>query len=407
MDRNIVLVTIDSLRADRCGFTGHASDMTPTLNRMAEEGVSFTTAIAPGPKTPESMPAIFTGLFPAGGTQGSNLDDWQQRIQPHMRAHQTIPDRLSRLGYETGGFTPNGFTSEYFGFDAGFDRFEDFLDDEYRPGFEIPNFLRGMIKWVRNEGNWKRWEHYYDEVLNWARQASEPFFLWVFLLDVHSPYLVPAEYRMSNSWVDMVHANWSSSAAAESEDLSVRLRSAYDDTVRYADAFLDRLERDLSDKQPVYIVHADHGEAFGEHGHYGHERHLFDENLHVPLVITNVAESVTIDQPVSLRSIPNMVAEVRDGSLDQQTLSQLQRTGPVLARSPEGNRMAARTKRFKYIRHPNTAVLYDLVADTGEQEDVSDKYPNVHAIFEAYVDTHVVIDNEQEAIHDIAGHARL
>lgn len=134
--RNIVLVTVDSLRADHCEFMGYEKDTTPTLDAMAEEGVAFENAIAPGPKTPEAMPAIFTGCHPPLRTENTSepTDERKARIRDHMRIRSTIPKRLQERGYTTIGFTPNPYTSRHYNFDKGFDHFEDFLDSEARNG---------------------------------------------------------------------------------------------------------------------------------------------------------------------------------------------------------------------------------------------------------------------------------
>lgn len=398
MDRNVVLITIDSLRADHCSWWGYDRETTPTLDRMARDGIAFENAVAPGPKTPESMPAIFTGEFPVGGTQGSGLTDWQDRVYPHMRARETLPKMFSRRGYTTAGFTPNGFTSRYFGFDAGFDEFEDFLDDEYRPGFEVPNVIRGLFKWIRREGTWKLWEQYYDEILEWIRQAETPFFLWVFLLDVHSPYLVPSEYRSSNSWLEMVYANFRSGKADESKAVYDRLHSAYEDTIRYADAFLQRLEQDLVDWDPAYVVHADHGEAFGEHQQYGHQERLFQENLHVPLVVSNVGCSETISRCVSLRQLPDILRWASETESASSTPRHLDAASPVFARSLEGGRVAVRLGSYKYIQQRDDGVLYNLTQDPQESTDVSAEYPDVYTILKQLTEHHITGDTERQRI---------
>ncbi len=326
---NIVLVTVDSLRADHCGFMGYEKDTTPNLDAMAEEGLVFENAIAPGPATPESMPAIFTGQWPVEreGEPESKLRARRERIRMHMQARETLPERMQRLGYTTGAFTPNPFTSRHFGFDQGFDRFEDFMDENNRGRLYqrvFDGFLDGsgasslarvlMNVWQREEV-FKPWESYYDEVVNWTRDADRPYFLWVFLMDAHNPYMSSAECR-SQSRLAEFHANfefWRQSHETPfSEDVHDKLVTAYDDSVRYADAFLARLREDLSHENPVIAVHGDHGEAFGEHGTYGHEPYLYRENTHVPLVVSGV-ESGTCRSVVSLAELPGLLATVARG----------------------------------------------------------------------------------------------
>jgi arylsulfatase len=325
---NIVLVTIDSLRADHCGFMGYEKDTTPTMDRMAESGTVFENAIAPGPATPESMPAIFTGQYPVDRETDadSELTARRERIRHHMEARDTLPEKLSRLGYETAAFTPNPFTSRHFGFDQGFDHFEDFMDEANRgslyqkvfQGFLEDSGLSSMARvfmnmWQREEV-FKPWESYYDDAIEWTRGAEEPYFLWVFLMDAHNPYMSSDEYR-SQSRLSEFHANfefWRQSHETPfSDSMHEKLVTAYDDSIRYSDAFLERLRRDLADDDPAIVVHGDHGEAFGEHGSYGHEPYLYPENVHVPLVLDGV-EDTEVSEPFSLQNLPGLLGSIAE-----------------------------------------------------------------------------------------------
>ena len=326
---NIVLVTVDSLRADHCGFHGYEKDTTPNLDAMAEDGLVFENAIAPGPATPESMPVIFTGEWPVerGEESESELRARRERIRTHMQARETLPERLQRLGYQTAAFTPNPFTSRHFGFDQGFDRFEDFMDEQNRgqlyqkvfngflDGSGASSLARVFMNFWQREEVFKPWESYYDDAVSWAKEADEPYFLWVFLMDAHNPYMSSAEYR-SQSRLSEFHANfefWRQSHETPfSAEMHEKLVTAYDDSIRYSDAFLGRLREDLDDES-VITVTGDHGEAFGEHGTYGHEPYLHDENVHVPLVIEGAHEE-TVSETVSLRSLPEILTSIADGS---------------------------------------------------------------------------------------------
>jgi len=329
---NIVLVTVDSLRADHCRCYGYEKDTTPNLDSMAEGGLMFEHAIAPGPATPESMPVMFTGEWPVDRADDgeSELTARRERIKAHMDARQTLPERLQEMGYTTAAFTPNPFTSRHFGFDQGFDRFEDFMDESNRGqlyqrvfnGFLEESGLSSMARvfmnfWQREEV-FKPWESYYDDAVGWANDAEEPYFLWVFLMDAHNPYLSSSEYR-SQSRLSEFRANfefWRQSHETPfSDGLREKLVTAYDDSIRYSDAFLGQLRAALPD-DTVLAVHGDHGEAFGEHGTYGHEPYLYDENVHVPFVIDGADEG-TVPETVSLRSLPEILAAVADGSLSE------------------------------------------------------------------------------------------
>jgi len=377
---NVVLVTVDSLRADHCSFMGYERETTPTLDVMAREGVVFENAVAPGPSTPESMPAVFTGHDVADGggddLDGGDVDALRASIRRHMETRDTLAEKLSRRGYATGAFTPNPFTSRYFGFDAGFDRFEDFLDTFVRRGFrriasqlardsELAFAVRMLLNMWQREEVFKPWEDYYGAALDWAHGATEPYFLWLHLMDPHVPYLASAEYRRLDWW-EMTYANYrfwrADKESAFDPELHERLVTAYDDSIRYTDAFFARLRETLDDA--VIVVHGDHGEAFGEHGTYGHEPYLYEEQIHVPLVLDGLPAR-TIADPVSLASLPDLLVDVSERALDGG------RPGDVfsVSRTRQGDRTALRGRRVKYIASGSNAELYDLAA--GEEAVVS------------------------------------
>jgi arylsulfatase len=222
---NIVLVTVDSLRADHCGFHGYDREITPTLDRLADEGLILENAIAPGPATPESMSVIHTGQFLKPyytGNADVPIIHRRENVRSHLSNHPTIAEALSRAGYTTLGFSPNPFTSRPFGFQKGFDEYEDFLDSTsrgptssiYRRMFE--RFIGGdtqltpirlLLNWIQREEMFKSWDQYYDQVVDTVNRVEEPFFLWVFLLDTHLPYLVGATDSGGLSWLDMWRYN--------------------------------------------------------------------------------------------------------------------------------------------------------------------------------------------------------
>jgi len=364
---NIILVTIDSLRADHCGFHGYDGETTPTLDKLANSGTVFETAIAPGPSTPESMPAIFTGYDPverATENDNSTLQSRRERIRTHMLAHDTLAEKLSRRGYETAAFTPNPFTSRQFGFDQGFDHFQDFMDESNRSelyqrvfrgfldGSTPASMARVLLNFWQREEVFKPWASYYDEIRQWVEQASEPYFLWVFLMDAHNPYMSDSETR-SQAFHEEFRANiefWRQSHETPfSEPTHDRLVTAYDDAIRYADQFLKRVATDFAADEPIIAVTGDHGEAFGEHGTYGHEPYLYAENMHVPLVLDGL-NAATISEPVSLRRLPTLLARLADG--DELVVSN--DTGlsePVAtATTRDGDRIMTTDGTVQYLR---------------------------------------------------------
>ncbi|MFW6320251.1 MAG: sulfatase [Halohasta sp.] len=361
---NIVLVTVDSLRADHCGFLGSEHELTPTLDRLAHEGLSFETAIAPGPRTPSSMPVIWTGEHVGHDNRGvydsraEKADSWrgrQRRIRRHTRRFETIAERLASRGYDTGAVTTNPWTSAETGFDQGFRKFEAIngLPDDGSVSLLKRLLAQGSnIPQVPDTERWLlTWPDIYGTVRAVHDGLSEPYFLWVFLLDPHQPYVAPAAYRTESLGPEMYYANVRyTHGYSPFEPLPTHLerwlRAAYRDSVRSVDAFLDRLLAELTDDDPALVVHADHGEAFGEHGTRGHRPELYEENLRVPLVAHNVDHTGRLDEQVALRQLPGFLESVADGETDPERL----RTDSALAVTEEAERIAVRTPEWKRIR---------------------------------------------------------
>ena len=366
---NIVFVTVDSLRADRCGFMGYDEPTTPTLDSMAADGFVIENAIAPGPVTPASLPAMFTGTYPLavdddspGGTP--ELGSARSQIRQHMQTRDSLPALLSRHGYTTAGFTPNPWTSRYFGFDSGFDHYRDYMSEDVSSklfkrmlsgdGSTLSSAVRLVLSWLQRENVFKPWEAFYDDIVAWATQAPEPYFLWVFLLDVHFPYLPTGQFR-SQSRLREYEANlrlYTETQEDYSDRVHDQLSTAYDDAVRYTDQFFARLQADLDD--PLIVVTGDHGEAFGEHGTYTHQDCLYEENIRVPLVVSG-GPSGRLTEPVSLRSMPELI----EGLAVNGTVPDLGEPFAI-SRSNSGDSHAACGRRAKYIEREDGAELYDL-----------------------------------------------
>lgn len=377
---NIVLVTIDSLRSDCCGFVGSDDGLTPTMDRLAKEGTVFENAIAPGPATLDSMPVIFSGDFYPRPEPGTSIIDEPEYIRDHMRARDTIPERLSRRGYETAAFTTNPWTSQRFGFDAGFDHFEDFVDVDHAEG-RLEHLLERagvvndgstpldavelLLNWHRETDMFQSWDTFYDDVVAWTERADEPYFLWIFLVDAHMPFLPAAEFRsqsllttfLANLWLFLGDQRFESMARGP-------LRTAYEDTVEYVDARLNDLVDDLVDDEPVYVVHGDHGEEFGEHGVYGHGQNLSEELIHTPLLVS-AGEGGRIERPFSLARMPELLERLADDEpvdgLDQ----------PVVRARNQDPKTAARGVDWKYVATDGEERLYRLT-DDGERLEIRD-----------------------------------
>ncbi|MFW5919885.1 MAG: sulfatase [Halanaeroarchaeum sp.] len=389
---NVVLVSIDSLRADHCGFLGDDRGLTPAIDALAADGVGFDRAVAPGPQTFSSMQAVFTGVHRSMQPLETYPGDshWERRlssIDDHLGRHASLAERFKALGYSTVGFSPNPWTSKASGFDRGFDHFFDFVgkssDGWLRalarkiPGLdETSKPVEITLDMLTGKSFFTRWEGYYERIEEIRRQLPEPYFLWVFLMDTHYPFLPSRAHRREQSLPGVLYSTMRSEKAmrghAETlpDDVRESTARSYRDAVRSVDAFVDRLRSDFADDDPTVILHSDHGESLGEHGNYGHHhRQLYEENVHVPYVVSvSGGASRTVDEPVSLATIPRVALSVaRDGTFDPDAV-----TAPTVVATSEGRtNRAVRGRRFKYVEHDAQRSLFDLANDPGERTDVS------------------------------------
>jgi len=329
---------------------------TPNLDKPRTEGIELRSAIAPGPKTPESLPAIWTGSYPTDIDSDDDYNDWQgywqARIKRHLEAHDTLPEQFQRAGYETGAVTTNTWTTRPFGFDQGFSRFHDALSEQSIGAVDMDRILQhipygnDVYRLLFRKKSLQPWESYYDEVLATVEGFSESYFCWMFLMDTHFPYLPPREFRSLSTWrmyatiYRFRRSNWGKDGV--DEQTRDDLRTLYHDTIEYVDSFVGEFIDDTSESDPVIIFIGDHGEALGEHGYYYHRYHLYPENIHVPLFIGNVGEPKTIEDPISLRQLPAICRILRQAPPDVgDSLAQL--AGEAWSRSQEGNSLAVWT----------------------------------------------------------------
>ena len=351
---NIVLITLDTTRADRMGFLGSERGLTPNLDRLARQAVVFSRAYAQVPLTTPSHAAILTGTYPRFN-QVNYMGDPLGKVLPFL------PEILRRNGYRTAAFVgalvldPRKLAA---GFERGF--------DIYDAGFHRPRGNEDRYHSLERRG-----EEVVHRALAWlSKHPAGPFFLWVHLYDPHDPYSPPEPYK----------------TRYQSEP--------YDGEIAYTDSVVGRLitglqTRGLFDSALLALM-ADHGEAFGEHGENHHGIFLYDETIRVPLLFKLPGQHSSgkvetrvglVDvAPTILRAAHLPVPSVMQGEsllsflkLDQARAasqpndSNLQR--PVYAESAYGHLSfgwsklrAWRTGKYLYIEAPERE-LYDQSVD--------------------------------------------
>jgi arylsulfatase A-like enzyme len=280
---HVVVLSADALRADHLSCYGYQRETSPVLDDLAAESLRFTNAYSASSHTREAVPALLTGDYPDIAV-GENY---------HLAA-KTVAGTLSERGFATGGFHSNPFVSRAYGFDHGFDTFD---DDLHLGQHRLVALAQRALDKFRNR-HYARATEINERSLDWIDSLDEgqPFFLWNHYMDTHGPYEPPAEYArayldrpVSDGDAQSLYQRAIADPESVTDDEHEQLIDLYDAEIRYNDAqigaFLSSLrERDLLERA-LLIVTADHGDAFGEHGYYEHPRYLHEELTHVPLLV--------------------------------------------------------------------------------------------------------------------------
>ena len=274
---NVILLMLDTTRADHLGYFGYERDTSPNIDAFARETVVFKHAMASAPWTPSSVATMFTGLY--ASTHGMIPPDL--RIEAQRKAQRlrdnlvTMAEILRQTGYATYAISPNPWITPVFGYSQGFDEFK--------------YFARARANKVT------------DEAIAAAEKfqgVGKPFFLYVHYLDPHDPYDAPGEFR----------DKFTGPIPGREEDPSQVSRLArYDGEIAFLDHHIGRLF-DYLKKSGLYedaiiLLVADHGEQFMEHGEIRHGKMLFNEEVHVPVMLKIGQAHREVDATVSLVDI--------------------------------------------------------------------------------------------------------
>ncbi len=379
--RNVILISIDTLRQDRVGAYGYGRPTTPHLDALAARGVLFENATAPSSWTVPSHVSLFTGLYPhSHGATG--------QVQSMSRSAVPLASWLGSFGYDTGGVVNASLLDRSRGFARGFDHFE----LVHRP---LPEPAAPLVD---------------AQALAWLDQPhDQPFFLFVHHYDVHSDYAPKDQYRkmfvrpydgIATGATDQLKAARLGRLELGPADAQ-HLSDLYDAEIRQIDdelgRFFDELERRGYLEGTIVILTADHGEEFLEHGRFLHGWSLYDELVQVPLLISGpgIPRGVRVAEPVSLVDIfPTVtgllglaappVLEGIDLSRGWRERAPLPADRPLffetdwwLGRAEgEWKRAVQRGSWKLHYAHPKEQwELYDLARDPGEHEDLAAREP--------------------------------
>jgi len=320
--RNIILLSADALRADHLSCYGYHRETSPVLDEFAEESIRFTNAYSASSHTREAVPALLTGEYPDVAINDS-----------YRLATETIASHLSEAGFATGGFHSNPFVSRAYGFDQGFDEFD---DDLHFGQHKLVALAQRALDKLRNR-HYARAEEINERSLSWidSLDSDEPFFLWNHYMDTHGPYEPPGEYatlyadkKLSGRDAQSLYQRAIDDPESITEEERQLLIDLYDAEIRYNDEYIGEFLKELRNRDlledSLLVVTADHGDAFGEHGYYEHPRYLHDEITHVPLFVREPdGADRTVDTPVSTLDIVSTFKRIAGLDIDSERVSLL------------------------------------------------------------------------------------
>ena len=262
---NVVLILIDTLSADHLGCYGYARETSPTIDSLAATGIIFEHCQAQGPWTLPGMASIFTGLTER--SHGcSYYNEFSHGLDPEV---PTITSVLKDNGYSTAALVNIGYLGESFGVTRGNDYF--WINEDESDNADVT--VDSLISYF---------EH---------TDVDEPFFVTVHFFDVHLPYEPPAPwdtlFQLSGR---SGGTEWPAMEFCSDETVVQHMTAMYDSEIRWTDSQLSRLFAGLRQMgradNTLFILVADHGEEFMEHGDWGHAHNLYQQALHIPLIIS-------------------------------------------------------------------------------------------------------------------------
>jgi len=423
------MITIDCLRADHLSCFGYSRELTPCIEKFSQKGVLFTNAISNGPYTSTSFPSILTSTYALihprfkGRFSSGSFDFYLSNKTV------TIAEVFKRFKYSTAAFHSNPWLAGHFGYNRGFDLFKDHMrKNRLRtkqkiydfPFFRIiKNFYsqtEDLHYIVRNTNIiYERAQYINKEVLRWIKRNSHGFFLWIHYMDLHLPRY-PPQSLFQRAYAVKLNRR----ARAQNLDSGgVRqLVKLYDKSLSYVDAnfgiLLESLsELGISNDNTFFIITSDHGEEFMEHGGIGHgpvsvKPKLYDELIHVPLIITGpeLPEKRVDDQvalldlaPTILKlanlSVPstfcgkNLIPLIKSKSVKERPVISEYQYGRILGYS-------YRTKEWKYILTIDfeaKSELYNLSKDPTEQQNIINQYPDTVKM-KTILKKHILLEND-------------
>lgn len=380
--RSVILIVIDTLRADHLGVYGYERATSPALDRFASRAAVFGRAQATSPWTLPSFGSLFTGQIPSRHAAGLLLDSDNSEFAGLDASAKTLAETLSAAGFATAGVVNNPFLHPNFGLSRGFERW-DYVFGKYEQHPRADQIVHWGLRWLDGR----------DE---------RPFFLMLHFFDPHLPYDPgdPARGRFAEELGGILSLPFAGLGKSNATWNPKRPRvkrfvtAAYDEEILFVDLQLERLftglaERGL-DEETLVIITADHGEELFDHGGFEHGHTMHHELLRVPLLMAGPGVTPGwIDEPVSLTDVMPTILEAlgvaQEGEVHGWSVwSLVTEREPLLERALLAEGTLHGPDRKTLTRWPwklvltagAPAELYDLASDPLELEDLAEASPD-------------------------------
>ena len=387
---NVVLISIDTLRPDHLGCYGYHRPTSPNIDALAEQGALFEQHISSAPWTLPAHTAMFTSV--PDSVHGV-VDAVRFRLS---EAFETLPESFQGAGYRTGGFFAGPYLHPAFGLGQGFDRYVDCVqtvpdgevDEDNEWSMRDP-VLRASHHGVTNDKVYAEWQRFFGE----ASVEEEPFFAFVHLWDVHFDFTPPPpydtlfdpDYDGPFTGRDFFYDPAINAAIPERD--KEHIIALYDGEIAWTDEIVGRIRHDLGAagllEDTILVITSDHGTELFDHGGKGHRTTLYDEQIHIPLIIHQpgvvrparfAGQTRMIDLGPTLRDLAGLPAVSttmgeslgpflrgeREGAPDRPAVSELMSVGR--------NLRSLRVSGGKYVvNHDNGgSAWFDLMGDPAE-----------------------------------------
>ena len=428
---NVLIIIVDTLRADHLSPYGYARDTTPYLNQLAEQGVLFENAIAPSSWTLPSHASMMTGLYP-------HEDRVETERDTLSGSWPTLGAAMRNRGYRTAAFSANyQFFSKDRGFIHGFSHFEEY-EQTIRAILEKVSLSKFLLTQLSRFTSGNSYAFFgvenapsagkIDEnALSWMQKGRRPFFVVLNYFDLHEPVLPPEPYlhmytSNAKAWNESMYfatrCIWFEPQTSCESDRP-QVLDVYDGATRYVDQSVQQLLSQLNERgmlqNTIVVFTSDHGQEFGDHGIYGHEKSLYRGEIQVPLIIWKpglVPASVRVATQVSTTDIPATILDLtgphenlgEKQSLPGESLSALWHSKePVSGWPPPASELAKFrgfsmsalningpvrsivTPEWHYIHQLGKDFLFDWKTDPEEMHDQCAAQPSVCAAFQAQI----------------------